>query len=134
MEYVLSMHRAFTSYIGSTLTCVFRRFVFSSPRSPPGGTLLDAIDVSAVVSLVRILSRSDEGADLLADRLTCLYRTFPPTEVTMRRLSLMHQQYCDEGGLRSFCVAMVYMAATEAILHDTTRISPLRRGKRPHSR
>ena len=91
------------------------------------------MDVAAVVSLVRILSRSDEGADLLADRLTCLYRTFPPTEVTMRRLSLMHQQYCDEGGLCSFCVAMVYMAATESILHNTTRISPLR-GKRPHSR
>lgn len=93
---------------------------------------MDGTNVVAVVTLVRILSRPDEGADELADRLTRLYRLFPPTETTMRRLSLMHQRHGDEGGLRSFCVAMVYMAATEAILHGAG--SAARSHGRPHSR
>lgn len=90
-----------------------RKFNYS--KSPPS-TLLDATNVAAVVTLVRILSRPDEGAEELADRLTRLYNLFPPTEMTMRRLSLMHQRHSRDGDLRDFCVTIVYMAATEAIL------------------
>lgn len=124
---------ALASYVGSTFTCVLRRFARSATRAS-AGTLLDAPDVASVVTLVRLLGRPHEGADELADRLTRLYGLFPPTEPTMRRLSLLHQRHGDEGGLRSFCVAIVYMAATEAILHGASVPQQQRKRSRPHSR
>ena len=119
------------SYVGSYVACLVGRL--RGAPAPPPATLLDAPTVAAVVTLVRLLSRPDVGADELADRLTTLYRRFPPTEVTMRRLSLLHQRHGDEGGMRSFCVALVYMAATEAILHGAARATTTAR-PRPRSR
>lgn len=127
------MHRVLLAYVGGAIACVARRFA-APPPARAGVLLIDAPDVAAVVSLVRALSRADEGADALADRLTRLYRRFPPTEPAMRNLSILHQRHGDEGGARSFCVAMVLMAATEAICHGACSPKATSRHGRRHSR
>lgn len=96
------------------------------------GTLLDAADATSVVRLVRLLSSHDGGADELADRLTRLFAHLPPDEYLMRRLSLLHQRQGD-GGEADFCVALVYMTATESLLRGHSTTTTRRRFSRARS-
>ena len=83
-------------------------------------TLLDAGHVNDVEQLVRCADAGG-GTDELMERLTRLFERFPPDEITMRRLSLMQQEYEGIGNLLEFCVLCVYMAATEVVARITQK-------------
>tara|TARA_B100000475_G_scaffold91787_1_gene66377 strand:- start:89 stop:454 length:366 start_codon:yes stop_codon:yes gene_type:complete len=78
-------------------------------------TCIDAFDIKDVEDLVRTMDKG-HGTDEIMMGLSKLYDIFLPTENTMRRLSLMHQQLCNTGNLHEFCVTCVYIAAMESLI------------------
>ena len=81
--------------------------------SMPPHVMLDPWSVSEARRLVRLLTASDPrmDADTLSSRLERLFQTFPPTEATLRRLSVMQQAVAGTGGEDEFCVVMVFAIA-----------------------
>ena len=75
--------------------------------------IIDPWSVSEARRLVRLLTASDPrmDADTLSSRLERLFKTFPPTESTLRRLSMMQQVVSGTGGEDEFCVVMVFAIA-----------------------
>lgn len=90
-----------------------RRWVERDVEKNPTGwsTLLDEGTRRSVHTLVMRLSDHDVSSDELMDRLVRLYTRFPPTELTMRRLSVLHQSVEGWGTPDEYCVATVYSAA-----------------------
>ena len=102
-----------------------------APHSRPSWT-------AATSSLGRPRARAQRGVTrtteekALAERLERLYTTFPPTEATMRRLSLHQQRTQGKGRADEYSVTTAYAIAMSVLL---TRPPPRRaaRAERPRS-
>lgn len=91
---------------------------------------MDPVCTQDVVRLVRCVAHghgSIMDADALSNRMERLLQTFPPTETTMQRLSLMQQSTAGTAGEEEFCVVLVYtIAMITAPLTAPPRPPPLR--------
>ena len=80
-----------------------------------GGTILDVHTVADARALVELVSTPRTDVDCLLGSLTRLFRTFAPSERTMRSLSLAHTHLAGTGGCDEFVVCTVYSAGTLAL-------------------
>ena len=103
------------AFAGASTTLAALLYRKTRARRVRPGTVVDARDVDSVVQLVRSQDRGD-GTDALVERLTRVYRLFPPTEDVMQRLSLFQQTHQGEGGLREFCVTTAFVVAQEVVV------------------
>ena len=78
-------------------------------------TSIDPMDIESVELLVRKMD-TGSGTDDLMCRLSKLYDVFLPSEYTMRRLSLLHQEFHGNGCMQEFCITCVYVAAMGSLL------------------
>ena len=75
-----------------------------------------ALDVETADDACRLLKMLHvSSSDDLAATLLRLFLRFPPTEVRMRKLSLLQQQLQGSGDMRDYAVTTVYAIATEAL-------------------
>lgn len=94
------------------------RHAFASSSSIPQrriATLLDITCATDAVELVRRVGTGDATADVLAERLEVIFLAFPPNEITMRRLSLLQQEYQGTGGTEEFAISTVFSVAMTAL-------------------
>ena len=82
-------------------------------------TLVDAQTVQEATELVhKVIGNTAThlvSSDVLCDRLRSIFVRFPPSEQTMRCLSVLQQRYSGSGGADEFILTTVYAAATIAI-------------------
>ena len=75
--------------------------------------IVDPWTISDTKHLVKLLTGSDKRMDVdtLSSRLERLFQTFPPTESTLQRLSMMQQAVAGTSGENEFCVILVFSIA-----------------------
>ena len=95
---------------------LLKTFTQPSP-SQQWHTLVDAPDSEATHALVLRLCKTPlDSADDLMERLARLYARFPPTECTLRRLSLQQQAAQGRGDAHEYSTTLAYATATEHVL------------------
>lgn len=95
---------------------LFKTFTQPSPCRP-WYTLVDAPDSEATWTLVQRLCKTPfDSTDDLMERLARLYERFPPTERTLRRLSLQQQAAQGRGDAHEYSITLAYATATEHVL------------------
>ena len=77
---------------------------------------MDTPDKNAVQELVERVAQANDDVDAIADKLLKLFIRFPPSEVQMRRLSMMQQDLVNTGGRQEFCLVTVYVVACQSIM------------------
>ena len=80
-------------------------------------TMIDVRTAQEAAELLTRLhaTRADDDTDALVARLHAVYARFPPTEVSMRHLSMEQQRLEGTGGLLEYAVTTVYFVATLSI-------------------
>lgn len=84
------------------------------PKFPRVATLAEADDAETVVALVRRMDAGG-GSEELTERIARLFAAFPPTQRQMQRLSVLQQQEQHNASEVAFCVATLYMVASNSL-------------------
>lgn len=93
-------------------------YMKQAPVNSRTRTLLDITNVQDAERLVRLFGGYHYGGDEIADSLYGVYSAFPPDEHTMRRLSLLYQEYMGTGGVEEYAVTLLYGVTTD-VLNNT---------------
>jgi hypothetical protein len=125
------MIRYVSSVIVSVASALVMHFERTRSRVHSCTVLVDPTCAADAVRLVRVIAgRASRSMDMdtLSDRLERVFRTFRPTERTLRHLSLMQQQTEGMGNEEEFCVVLLFSIAMLCVtptIVPPTRVSSM---------
>ena len=119
-----------TTIIGCAITLtggsIVYKYTFDKEKNKVR-TIIDTFTIEEMELLLTTITKKEDDSDIIATKLSKLYKTFSPSEKQLQVMSQIQQEYGNTGGRYNFISTMLYAIATISVmetLNNTSEHSP----------